>query len=319
MQERDEAPSRRRDRPDQTRLRAHIGELVDRFDIPLAEWLSETDTVTLDLRAGRRTFQHRHIKTLIERLKAEFAEPSIGRVGRRIRSDRSLSWGRGDEFQLLWLFVFGEPPSDPEVSDATFLKGEFALGGWRQEARVCAFVPGGYDPALIQASLDRAPLRTPPDPSHRAAYAALVEREKAAIAASGAWNGSGATLSYVRFSRADGDESPTLALRMKPSDYLRRRATRALFSEHLTDAERRGILDATPEGVQEPYCGGFGVVLSVITADRKLLFFRRSAATAGDQGTYDCTVVEGMNGEKDRDEDGQPSVMPFAASTKRQG
>lgn len=281
---------------------------MERFDIPLVEWLGETDSVTSDLKAGRRTFQQRHIQALIEGLRAEFAAPTLGRVGRRLRADRSLSWGRGDEFRLLWLFVFGGEPAEPEITDAHFLKGEFSLGGWRQEARVCAFVPDGYDPALITASFDKAPLRLPEDPVHRAAFTALAEQEQSAIVATGAWNGAGATLSHIRLSRDDTFESPLVTLRLKPSDYVRRRTTRSLFSEHLTEDERRSILDTIPQGVQEPYCGGFGVVLSVITADRKLLFFRRSSATGGDHGTYDCTVVEGMNWEKDQDEDGQPSV-----------
>ncbi|MCW5716918.1 MAG: hypothetical protein KIS68_03695 [Bauldia sp.] len=81
-----------------------------------------------------------------------------------------------------------------------------------------------------------------------------------------------------------------------------------MFSTHLTEVERNAILAGVRDGVQEAYCGGFGVVLSVITADRKLLFFRRSKNTAGDWGTYDCTVVESFNYEKDV-EHGQPSVM----------
>src|SRR5690606_18187529 len=143
-----------------------------------------------------------------------------------------------------------------------FTKGDFTLAGWRQEARVCAFVPRGYDPALILASFDRSPLKLPADPGHRAAFDALAVREHAAIEADpNVWNGPGATLSYIHFDRDNRDE-PRLTIRVKPSDYLRRRTTRSLFSEHLSGVERGAFLDVAQQGVEEAYCGGFGVVLS---------------------------------------------------------
>ncbi|MCW5716917.1 MAG: hypothetical protein KIS68_03690 [Bauldia sp.] len=160
-------------RPDQALLIAHILALAERFDAKakLKDWFGETTNYTSDLFRGARTFQHRHIAGLIKALRAEAASPSVGPVGRRLQSDASLSWGRADEYELLWLFVFGTPPLDfDEAKDVHFTKGEFRLGGWHQPATVCEFAKEGYDLTLIDASFDGSPLKRPADPGHRAAF-----------------------------------------------------------------------------------------------------------------------------------------------------
>src|SRR5690606_40681553 len=117
------------------------------------------------------------------------------------------------------------------------------------------------------------------------------------------------TLSDIHTTRTDGDERPHVVMRFKPSDYVRRVTTRTIFSG-LSDDKRDEVLSSVhTAGVQEAYCGGFGAVVSIITADRKLLFFQRSGKVGGDRGEYDCTVGEAMDGEKDRHLSGQPSVL----------
>lgn len=296
-------------------LAALIQEWIDRFGLLKKEVgaaLNENQNVFSDLLAGRRNFQPRHIVGLIEVFR-RFQQSPADPARTRMRSKRAgfRTWTRSDEFDLLWTFVHGERLQLDAGADADQLvvRRMFTLGGHRQDALIYEFVPEGYERRNIHCAFDPAPLAKPEDPEEREQFDALEALQPGIIASTpGMFNGSGMTLSHIQNSRTAGDEQPMLTLRFKPSDYVRRRTTRALFSG-LAPTRRDAVLDQVADGVAEQYCGGFGAVISIVTADRKLMFFKRSNSVAGDQGGYDCTITESADGVRDIDESGRPSVL----------
>lgn len=293
-----------------------VRELIQRFgliDKEVAAELGESQPVFSDYMRGTRVFQTRHIAGLIVLLRW-FQVTPVDPKATPVRShiDGFQTWSRFDEFELMWTFIHGVRPVLDAGSDADLLveRRMFTLGGHTQDALIYEFVPEGYRRRNITCSFDRAPLQLPAGKED--AYFAVEAREQMEIAASPeAFNGSGLTLSYIQSSRTAGDEEPTLTLRFKASDYVRRRTTRSLFST-LPEAEREMVLGTLSSGVQEAYCGGFGAVVSLVTADHKLLFFKRSTGVGGDRGAFDCTITESADGVRDLDENGQPSVVANA-------
>lgn len=293
-------------------LRQLVRTLIDRFgmvDKEVAAELDESQPVFSDYMRGARVFQPRHMVALISlfrRFRSVPVDPKAAKV--RSHIDGFAGWSKADEFDLMWTFIHGERPnlSDGEDADQLLERQMFTLGGHKQEALIYEFVPEGYQRRNIHCALDTSPLALPEGGS-QLRYAEVEAREVERLK-EGGFNGSGLTLSYIRSSRTAGDEEPTLTLRFKRSDYIRRRTTRSLFSE-MPEAERESVLRRLPDGVQEAYCGGFGAVVSIISADHKLLFFKRSGGVGGDRNAYDCTITEGADGVRDFDEAGRPSVI----------
>jgi hypothetical protein len=294
-------------------LRQLVRTLIDRFgmvDKEVADEVDESQSVFSDYMRGARAFQPRHMVALIalfRRFQVVPVDPKAARV--RSHIDGFAGWSKADEFDLMWTFIHGERPnlSDGEDADRLVERRMFTLGGHKQEALIYEFVPEGYQRRNIHCAMDPAPLKLPEDSAALQKYREVEARETKNIKPP-AFNGSAFTLSYIRSSRTAGNEEPTLTLRFKPSDYVRRRTTRSLFSE-MPEAERDAILSRLPDGVEEVHCGGFGAVVSIITADHKLLFFKRSGSVAGDRNAYDCTITEGSDGINDFDEARRPSVI----------
>lgn len=296
-------------------LRELVRELIERFgldDKGVAAELDEDQNVFSDLMQGRRAFQARHITGMIalfQRFRSAPVDPK--KVGIRSHLDGFRTWSKTDEYELMWTFTHGARPVPDAGSeeDALVERHKFTLGGHSQEALIYEFVPEGYRRRNISCSFDPAPLKIPV--KHETAFGELEAEARHRIATTPrTFNGSGLTLSYIQSSRTAGDEEPTLTLRFKPSDYVRRVTTRNLFNR-MPDTDREGILRTLADGVQEAYCGGFGVDIAIVTADHKLLFFRRSHDVAGDRGAYDCTITEASDGKRDI-ENGQPSVFQNA-------
>lgn len=299
-------------------MRRLVRALIDRFglvDKEVAAEVGESQPVFSDYMRGTRAFQARHIAKLIALFRKFRAAPVNPKtIGLRSHVDGFATWARSDEFVLMWTFIHGERPDLTQGADADRLveRRMFTLGGHRQEALIYEFVPEGYQRRNLHCAFDPSPLKTPEDAARLQLFKETEERERAKIEDDpGPFNGSGLTLSYIRSSRTAVDEEPTLTMRFKRSDYVRRRTSRTLFSE-LPQGERDAILATLPEGVQEAYCGGFGAVVSIITADHKLLFFKRSGGVGGDRNAYDCTITEGSDGVRDIDEAGRPSVIQNA-------
>lgn len=250
--------------------------------------------------SGERPFSPLEVARLIDLFRNRSAETSV-------------EWSFADEFRILSTFVLG-PATHPNLSGniEIYDKRRFELGGFSKEAYVYSFVPDleGYQPNLIHCSWDDSEtLDKPPSLRGKRFDSEAVQSKSDIKKNPKAHNGRGYTLSYINSSRTDKGELPTLTMRFKRSDYVRRLTTRRWFSNVLSQEERQEILEVMQsKGVVEAYCGGFGAVMSIITADNKLLFFRRSKNVGGDHDEFDCTVTEASNAEKD-DEGGAPSPM----------
>lgn len=278
-------------------IQALLAEILNRYGIgnkELAGILQVSDTEVYALLRGGRKFQNRHISAILEYLR---------RYEGHVRP-----WTRHDEYVLLATFVHGVEPVVDTGNEVSFDRSQFSLGGQQKAAIVYEFVEAGYDRQLLQCSMDTSPIATYGDAELDERYRTLFVEKDEEIRRS-AFNGAGMTLSHIRTTRTDGDERPQVIMRFKPSDYVRRVTTRTIFSELPEDKRSEVLSSVHTEGVREGYCGGFGAVVSIITADRKLLFFQRSGKVAGDRGEYDCTIVESMDGKRDRDLSGQPSVL----------
>jgi len=306
--------------------------VADRFGYRRPNGEIRSDIVT-DLLNGSRAFQASHVRKLIAmfrsvavpsrslRSSARVKRPEAGLKGRFSETQAASSkaplpprvWGVSDEYRLLWLFVHDQEPDfiTKETDDEFQNRERFNLGGHVQNAIIVHFAPQKYIRSDINCSFARGPLQTPNENDENAAFQREIINAKEVISNTpNMHNGRGYALTSLSSSRREGGhdgEQPTLEMRFKKSDYIRKRAARALFSSPLMNDKRKKILsDIFTNDVNERYSGGFGAVISIITGDDKLLFFQRSLNVAGDMGDFDCTVTEGAD-EKDVDEHGCPS------------
>jgi hypothetical protein len=180
----------------------------------------------------------------------------------------------------MWLFIHNEEPdtTTQETDAKLYTRERFNLGGHVQNAIVVHFAPQKYIRSDISCSLARDQLLTPEIEGEAEAFKAqMKEAERVISNTPNMFNGQGYALTTIDSSRREGGhdgEQPTLTMRFKKSDYIRKRAARGLFSSSIMDRKRNDILsEVFTKGVNERYSGGFGAVISIITGDNKLLFF----------------------------------------------
>jgi hypothetical protein len=330
--------------PHQPNLRRRLERLIEIFDLEskrIAGVFNVSDQHFSDMKAGRRRIQGHHIAKFVREMrKLDKRKGDLYKPG----SESVQAWQTWFELSLFESFIVDEfeyeqtdrTINDREIADLKldllraipgeadingidfseddvrfYAREEFSLGGHKKESIVIEFIAEGYERSLIQCSFEYGDLKVSSDEGQKRAYnvamqEAIQKKENGEI-----FNGQGYALTYLKASRTDGDETPHLIMRFKKSDYFRKFACRAMFSSNIMEKHRKDVLSKVFSEVVEEFSGGFGAVISIITADNKLLFFQRSLHTAGDQNAYDCTVTEASDAS-DIDYYGQPSPIKTA-------
>lgn len=170
----------------------------------------------------------------------------------------------------------------------------FSIAGFSTDVRVEDFVPGeGYDPRGIGVRMVADPAPGPPE-HLRDAYEAALAGWSDRLERGEIYEGPAKLAARrVRPTRSGGEERPGLQIDVGRSSYVHHRACSEVFRSALSADERERML-------ADPKLGGWasnslGLLLAVVTGDRKLLFVPRSHATAVNGGKLVCSLAEALS------------------------
>jgi hypothetical protein len=202
--------------------------------------------------------------------------------------------------------------------------GAFSVGSVKLDFRLACWAPEGIpDGRIHRDRIQRTPFPTVPS-KYVARFKELEKDAEDYLAYRGRhekkpteprderFNGKAYSLINADWWRVS-NEDLHLRLDFRASDYIRRRATRNLFllPNGVTQDDRDALFQRINQpslAVDERYCGGFGVLVAIVTSDNKLVFLRRSRQVAGDIGAWDCSCVEAsaLNDDYEDRSDGDP-------------
>lgn len=168
---------------------------------------------------------------------------------------------------------------------------------------VAQFEPAGFDPEHIhcrraganpslQASARAFGIDIPDDDG----VAALIQDEVERLAADpAAWNGESLSLRGFSIGRFGAKEDAELELVFAPSDHATSRALKPYWMQERPSVER--LTGDRLRHVCAAFSHGFGLNVTVETADRQLVLTRRGLATSQQSGRMHISVNEGMRSD----------------------
>jgi len=215
-----------------------------------------------------------------------FEEPLTTARRRFIRWFRTLTYRNRLTVRKPETFTLGEITTSFLVIDGD---GEFA-----------------YTPETIRCRVEDGPVTLPSE--IQTLRSAIEEREKAKKekGQSYHWNGPLYALERYAISRTVPDENLEVAFTFRPTDYYTFQATIASLDQNLlkppaTLTLRQKYLQTQNLAQPIPFlANGFGVVLVIVTGDRKLILSHRQNVTGARAGELDVSVVEGVHPTLDR-------------------
>jgi hypothetical protein len=174
-----------------------------------------------------------------------------------------------------------------------------------------------YTPATIVCHYDPTPVDLPPEIEDIKAKITIQEEEKRRLGESYMWNGPVYALKRYTRGRTADEENLELNLWFGPSDWFTFLATNmSLDSErvldpvtqqHLTLREKYfGSYDWSNPSLQPVpfFSNTFGVVVSLISGDRRLIVVRRADEIGARKGVYNIAINEGVHRPFDRSDYG---------------
>jgi hypothetical protein len=163
-----------------------------------------------------------------------------------------------------------------------------------------------YTPSTIICRVENKPVSLPPEIAQQYKKIEQRENDKREKGLSSQWNGPLYALSRYAISRTVPDEHLEVIFTFFPTDYFTFQATVMSLDVNLADPPavvtmRQKHLEGQDIADPKPFlANGFGVALTVITKDNKILLSRRHHTTGARSGELDTSVVEGIHPVFDR-------------------
>lgn len=163
-----------------------------------------------------------------------------------------------------------------------------------------------YTPETIKCVVDGTPWPLPPDIKEIRDSIENREIEKKNQGLNYQWNGPLYALDRYVVSRTVPNEDMEITLVFRPTDYYTFQATVMSLDDNLVQPPatltlRQKYLQGRDLAQPIPFlANGFGIVLVILTKDRKLIFARRHQNTGMRPGEFDVSVVEGTHPVLDR-------------------